>query len=64
MFYKEPYIQIDIDVYLRTYSTNPTDTYDCHYNVYAATVTEAELDVLTGQSQLTRVDMLYDCGER
>ena len=45
-------------------STNPHDKYDCHYNVYAATVAEAEVDVLTGQSQLSRVDMLYDCGER
>ncbi|KAK7486654.1 hypothetical protein BaRGS_00022055, partial [Batillaria attramentaria] len=45
------------------YQTNPQDKYDAHYNVYAAVVTEAEVDVLTGQSQLVRVDMLYDCGE-
>lgn len=45
------------------YQTNPQDKYDVHYNVYAAVVTEAELDVLTGQSQLNRVDMLYDSGE-
>lgn len=32
--------------------------------MYAAAVTEVELDVLTGQTQINRVDMLYDCGER
>ncbi|XP_076471897.1 xanthine dehydrogenase-like [Babylonia areolata] len=51
-----------VDLSARFY-TNPKDKYDCHYNVYAATVTEAEVDVLTGQSQLNRVDMLYDCGD-
>ncbi|KAK7469496.1 hypothetical protein BaRGS_00036475 [Batillaria attramentaria] len=34
-----------------------------YYNVYAAAVTEAEVDVLTGQSQIVRTDILYDCGE-
>ncbi|XP_076451139.1 uncharacterized protein LOC143287015 isoform X2 [Babylonia areolata] len=33
------------------------------YYVYAAAVTEAEVDVLTGQSQIIRTDMLFDCGE-
>ena len=45
-------------------STWEPHQYVFKYNVYAATVTEAEVDVLTGQSQLIRVDMLYDCGER
>ncbi|KAK7099077.1 hypothetical protein V1264_003269 [Littorina saxatilis] len=51
-----------VDLSARFY-TNPHDKYDCHYNVYAAAVAEAEVDVLTGQSQLSRVDILYDCGE-
>ncbi|KAL8614120.1 hypothetical protein ACOMHN_026337 [Nucella lapillus] len=51
-----------IDLSARFY-TDPQDRYDAHYNVYGAAVAEAELDVLTGQSQLTRVDMLYDCGD-
>ncbi|PVD33600.1 hypothetical protein C0Q70_04857 [Pomacea canaliculata] len=44
-------------------STNPFSEYHSHYSVYTAAVAEAELDVLTGQSQLNRVDILYDCGE-
>lgn len=34
------------------------------YNTYGVTVTEAELDVLTGENVIRRVDVLYDCGER
>ena len=35
-----------------------------YYFSYGATVTEVELDVLTGQTQISRVDLLYDCGDR
>jgi xanthine dehydrogenase/oxidase len=34
------------------------------YNSYGVTCTEVELDVLTGEHEITRVDMLFDCGER
>ncbi len=34
------------------------------YYTYGVTVTEVELDVLTGLVQIPRVDILYDCGER
>ncbi|XP_071107754.1 xanthine dehydrogenase-like [Haliotis cracherodii] len=34
-----------------------------HYFSYSAAVTEVELDVLTGESQIRRVDILFDCGE-
>ena len=34
------------------------------YNAYGVTACEVELDVLTGQSDILRVDMLYDCGQR
>ena len=34
------------------------------YNIYGAAVSEVELDVLTGQSEILRVDILYDCGMR
>jgi CO/xanthine dehydrogenase Mo-binding subunit len=34
------------------------------YNTYGVTCTEVEMDVLTGQYLISRVDLLYDCGER
>nr|XP_039264202.1 indole-3-acetaldehyde oxidase-like [Styela clava] len=33
------------------------------YNCYGAALTEAELDIITGEFVLRRVDMLYDCGK-
>ncbi|KAK7469512.1 hypothetical protein BaRGS_00036491, partial [Batillaria attramentaria] len=45
------------------YFTNPTEKGAFRYNVYAAAAIEVELDVLTGQSQINRVDLLYDGGE-
>lgn len=35
-----------------------------NYFSYGVAVTEVELDVLTGQVQIPRVDILYDCGNR
>ena len=32
-------------------------------NCYAATVAVVELDVLTGETQILRADLLYDCGK-
>ena len=37
---------------------------DPEYNSYGVTCTEVEMDVLTGQHLINRVDILYDCGER
>ena len=34
------------------------------YNTYSVAATEVEVDVLTGEIQVLRVDMLYDCGTR
>lgn len=42
---------------------NPAEYRYC-YNSYAAAVTEVEVDVLTGEFQVLRVDILYDCGTR
>ncbi|XP_046559709.1 xanthine dehydrogenase-like isoform X1 [Haliotis rubra] len=42
--------------------TNPTGV-STNYNIYGATCTEVEVDVLTGENQINRVDILYDCGE-
>ncbi|XP_055348686.1 uncharacterized protein LOC129595643 [Paramacrobiotus metropolitanus] len=33
------------------------------YNTYGTMCTEVEVDVLTGEYQINRVDLLYDCGE-
>jgi xanthine dehydrogenase/oxidase len=34
------------------------------YNSYGVTCTEVLLDILTGEHEILRTDMLYDCGER
>ncbi len=46
------------------FRVNEKTVYDCQYFAYAATCTEVELDVLTGENRVTRVDMLYDVGQR
>ncbi|KAI8507313.1 hypothetical protein Bbelb_146930 [Branchiostoma belcheri] len=33
------------------------------YNIFGVTCTEVELDVLTGEREITRSDILFDCGE-
>ncbi|XP_062514370.1 uncharacterized protein LOC134189984 isoform X2 [Corticium candelabrum] len=33
------------------------------YEAYGVTCSEVEIDVLTGELQISRVDLLYDCGE-
>ncbi|XP_067656036.1 uncharacterized protein [Haliotis asinina] len=43
-------------------STYPTGDFS-NYNIYAATCIEVEVDILTGENQINRVDLLYDCGE-
>ena len=42
---------------------NPAEYRYC-YNSYGVAVTEVEIDVLTGESHVLRVDILYDCGTR
>ena len=34
------------------------------YNTYGVTCTEVELDVLTGEREIVRTDILNDCGQR
>ena len=45
-------------------SLNTTSQYTFNYNTYGVTCVEVEIDVLTGQTEVLRVDILYDCGER
>ena len=37
---------------------------DKSYSAYGVGCTEVEVDVLTGQREILRSDILYDCGER
>lgn len=46
------------------FSTYQTTDFEFAYFSYGATCAEVELDVLTGETQVIRVDILYDCGER
>ena len=41
-----------------------TNEYYNAYNPYGVTVSEVEVDVLTGETEILRVDILYDCGQR
>ena len=34
------------------------------YVIYGVTLSEVELDVLTGCRKVNRVDIVYDCGDR
>ncbi len=53
-FYKTPKIGYD----RRSWSGRPF-----YYFAYGAAVSEVEVDTLTGEYQLRRVDILHDCGE-
>ena len=35
-----------------------------NYNCFGSTVAEVGVDVLTGETRIERVDILYDCGDR
>ncbi|KAF6212617.1 hypothetical protein GE061_013143 [Apolygus lucorum] len=48
---------------VETHSTSTDDPIPQAYPVFGATATEVELDVLTGQYQILRVDILEDAGE-
>ncbi|XP_047028407.1 xanthine dehydrogenase-like [Helicoverpa zea] len=50
------------DVQLQTQGFTKTDD-EFPFNVYGVTLAEVELDVLTGESELLRVDILQDAGQ-
>lgn len=41
----------------------PTHTAPFQYNSYGVVCTEVEIDVLTGEQQILRADILFDCGQ-
>lgn len=45
-------------------SAHEKTDYQYAYNAYGVGCSEVEIDVLTGQTQILRVDILYDCGDR
>lgn len=51
-----------IDLVARDY-VHKTSEYKFAYNCYGTACTEVEVDVLTGQTEVLRVDILYDCGD-
>jgi len=46
-----------------SYAGNISGEDALRYNNYGVAASEVELDVLTGEVELTRTDMLYDCGK-
>ncbi len=42
----------------------PKTDHKFRYNAYGSTCTEAEIDVLTGETEILRTDILFDCGKR
>ena len=55
---------ITINPVLIFHSVHKTSEYKFAYNCYGTACTEVEVDVLTGQTEVLRVDILYDCGDR
>ena len=47
-----------------SFSVHEKTDYKYAYNAYGVGCTEVEIDVLTGEPQILRVDILYDCGDR
>ncbi|KAL5509791.1 hypothetical protein EMCRGX_G005217 [Ephydatia muelleri] len=53
---------VGIDLSSKQFTYQTTDFAFAYFS-YGATCAEVELDVLTGETQVIRVDILYDCGE-
>jgi len=48
--------------YYSEYQVVPGEIY--RYTTWAVAIAESEVDILTGQHMLRRVDILYDSGKR
>ena len=58
------FIKTNLIYYLHPYRVLPQCTHVFNYNIYGTTCTEAEIDVLTGETEILRTDILFDCGRR
>lgn len=54
---------VDLQAHAWTYPIPPITGGGFQYNTYGTSVAEVELDVLTGEIQIVRCDILYDCGQ-
>ena len=54
----------NVDISARHFVTkDKTDIDLIKYDIYAAACSEVFIDVLTGDKEITRTDILYDCGQ-
>jgi xanthine dehydrogenase/oxidase len=55
---------MNVDISARHFVTKDKNDVDfIKYDIYAAACTEVLIDVLTGDKEITRTDILYDCGQ-
>jgi len=57
-------ISMNIIIFLFFYSINLTTASDFAYSSYGVNCAQVELDVLTGEIEILRSDILFDCGQR
>lgn len=53
----------NVDLTARGWNTPPAVADPFAYNSYGMVATEVEVDILTGEVQILRVDILFDCGQ-
>ena len=58
------YYNITISKYISNTNSHPPDFDGDAYNVWGVTSSEVELDVLTGEHVIRRVDLVEDAGIR
>ena len=62
--YVRMYVTVHVCMCVFVHSVNMTTDSDFAYVSYGVNCTEVELDVLTGEIEILRSDILFDCGQR